>query len=150
MFPSVNPTQTRAWGKLHAHFSEINREKLMDLFASDPGRFQKYSIELGDILFDYSKNKFNQTTLSLLFELAEECQLAPAMEAMFTGQKINGTENRAVLHTALRTQGDHEILVDGKDIIPGIKKVKEQMKNFCSKVHTGEWKGLRASPSKIS
>jgi len=111
------------------------------LFEEDPQRFEKYSIGFGDMLFDYSKNIFTKETLELLFRLARETRLKEATEAMFTGEAINVTENRAVLHTALRNFSDDPLLVAGKDIMPDIRKVREQMKGFCRKVHAGEWKG---------
>lgn len=119
----------------------MSRRHMRDLFAQDPDRFQKFSIRLDEILFDYSKNIINQKTLQLLLQLAEDCQLKEAIHEMFAGIKINETEQRSVLHTALRNFSDTAILVEGKDIMPRIRKVKAHMKEFCEKVHSGKWKG---------
>lgn len=119
----------------------MSRRHMRDLFAQDPERFQRFSIRLDDILFDYSKNIINQKTLQLLLQLAEDCQLKDAIHEMFAGIKINETEQRSVLHTALRNFSDTAILVEGKDIMPRIRKVKAHMKEFCEEVHSGKWKG---------
>jgi glucose-6-phosphate isomerase len=142
MFPKVNPTTTQAWFLLKKHYEEeMNRRKMKDLFAAEPERFKKFSIQVEDILFDYSKNIINDKTLQLLLQLADDCNVKDAIHAMFAGIKINETENRSVLHTALRNFSDSTILVDGKDIMPLIKKVQNHMKDFCETVHTGKWKG---------
>ncbi|HPH24558.1 MAG TPA: glucose-6-phosphate isomerase, partial [Chitinophagaceae bacterium] len=119
----------------------MSRKKMKDLFASDPERFKKFSLCLEDLVFDYSKNIINENTLQLLLQLAEECKLKDAIPEMFAGVKINETEHRAVLHTALRNFSDTPILADGKDVMPLIKKVLNQMEAFCSNVHTGKWRG---------
>ncbi len=141
MFPKINPTTTKAWKELNAHFNTMRNVQLKNLFEEDQNRFQSYSLTQGDIVFDYSKNNLNAQTRSLLLDLASECNLQAAIDAMFQGEKINETENRAVLHTALRNESADEIIVDGINIIPDIKKVQEQMKTFCNKVHNAEWKG---------
>ena len=141
MFPKVNPTQTEAWKALAAHFSAVNNNRIENLFATDENRFGSFSIIAEDILFDYSKNNISGETLKLLISMATECQLPAAIEAMFTGEKINETEGRSVLHTALRNFSSNDIMVDGKNIMPDIKKVMEQMNNFCNNVHEGFWKG---------
>jgi glucose-6-phosphate isomerase len=142
MYPSIDPTSTQAWKLLLRHCHHyLRRVHMRTLFEEDPQRFEKYSIGFGDMLFDYSKNIFTEETLELLFRLARETRLKEATEAMFTGEAINVTENRSVLHTALRNFSDDPLLVAGKDIMPDIRKVREQMKGFCRKVHTGEWKG---------
>lgn len=142
MFPKVNPTTTQAWFLLKKHHDEeMNRRKMKDLFAAEPERFNKFSIQFEDILFDYSKNIINDKTLQLLLQLADDCNVKDAIHAMFAGIKINETESRSVLHTALRNFNDNPILVDGKDIMPLIKKVQNHMKGFCETVHTGKWKG---------
>ncbi len=142
MLPKINPTSTQAWFLLKKHYEdEMNRAHMRKLFAADADRFQKFSIRFEDILFDYSKNIINDKTLHLLQELAVDCKLPEAIHAMFAGIRINETENRAVLHTALRNFSDTPILVDGKDVMPLVKKVQAQMKTFCAKVHDGSWKG---------
>lgn len=142
MLPKVNPTNTQAWLLLRRHHEdEMQRAHLRDLFAQDAERFQKFSISLGDILFDYSKNIITPKTLHLLLQLAEECRLKEAIEQMFTGEKINETENRAVLHTALRNFSGKPVVTDGADVMPDVHRVQEQMKAFCANVHSGKWKG---------
>ncbi len=142
MLPRINPTNTQAWFLLKKHHEEeMSRRHMRDLFAADPDRFQKFSITLGDIIFDYSKNIINPKTLQLLLQLADDCQLKDAIHDMFAGLKINETEQRAVLHTALRNFSDTVILVEGKDIMPRIRKVQAHMQNFCEQVHSGKWKG---------
>lgn len=142
MLPRINPTNTQAWFLLKRHHEEeMNRRHMRDLFAADPDRFHKFSIRMNNILFDYSKNIITPKTLQLLLQLAEECQLKEAIHDMFAGIRINETEQRSVLHTALRNFSDTAILVEGKDIMPRIHKVQEQMKQFCAQVHSGKWKG---------
>ncbi|MGN6435915.1 MAG: glucose-6-phosphate isomerase [Agriterribacter sp.] len=141
MFPQTNPTTTKAWQKLQQHYNNTKDTHLRDLFKTDSKRFDKYSIQFEDILFDYSKNRITDETLSLLLELAAETGLKDAIESMFTGEKINQTENRAVLHTALRNFSGKPVLADGIDVMPEVKKVLEQMKTFAGKIHSGEWKG---------
>lgn len=127
--------------KLNNHYEMIQTQKLRDLFEHDRSRFEKFSIKCGDLLFDYSKNLINEDTLPLLIELANKADLSEAIENMFTGEKINFTEKRAVLHTALRNKSDNPVFVDGEDVMPLINAVKNKMKNFADKVHSGEWKG---------
>ena len=141
MFPKINPTSTPAWHALQNHFSKTKTVPLKELFKADAKRFDWFSTQLDDILFDYSKNNITTETLQLLFQLANECKLPDAIDAMFTGEKINGTENRAVLHTALRNFSDDPVAVDGIDVMPDVKKVLEQVNSFCKKIHSGEWKG---------
>ena len=140
MLPKINPEQTKAWGELYTHF-EKNDFDLRTLFQYNPNRFDEFSIKRENFLFDYSKNLIDGRTRELLINLAEECQLKEAISAMFSGEKINETEGRAVLHTALRDFSDKEILVDGENIKPGIKKVLEQMRIFSEKVISGEHQG---------
>lgn len=137
----TNPTQTQAWEKLNQHWQEISSVHLRDLFEDDQ-RFAQFHIAWKDWLFDFSKNRITQKTLDLLLELAEECHLKAAIEQQFSGEKINVTENRAVLHTALRNRGSQPIFVDGKDVMPEIHSVLAQMKNFSQQVIAGEWKGF--------
>lgn len=141
MLPKINPTATPAWKELQKHYAEIKHTHLKELFKEDGDRFKKYSLSAQDIIWDYSKNILTGKTLELLLQLAEECELKAAIEAMFNAEKINETENRAVLHTALRNSLDKPVLLDGKDVMPAVKKVREQMRDFCKKVHDGEWKG---------
>lgn len=141
MLPSIPFDQTAAHKKLKAHYKTISKKHLRELFAEDPKRFNKFSIRLGDILLDYSKNRINGRTRLYLTQLAEECQLGDAIEQMFTGQKINATEGRAVLHTALRNRSNKPVLVDGQDVMPEINEVLDKMKDFSSKIRSGEWKG---------
>ena len=142
MLPRINPTNTQAWFVLQKHYEEeMNRRHMRDLFASDPDRFNKFSITLGEILFDYSKNIINEKTLKLLLQLAEDCNVKQAIADQFAGAPINETENRAVLHTALRSFDTNPILVDGTDIKPGIQKVRAQMEAFCTAIHSGNHTG---------
>ncbi|MEY3737620.1 MAG: hypothetical protein RL544_398 [Bacteroidota bacterium] len=142
MLSRINPTNTQAWFVLQKHYEEeMNRRHMRDLFASDPDRFKKFSITLGEILFDYSKNIINEKTLKLLLQLAEDCNVKQAIEEQFAGAPINETENRAVLHTALRSFDPTPILVDGADIKPGIQKVRAQMEAFCAAIHNGTHTG---------
>jgi glucose-6-phosphate isomerase len=142
MFPTIDPTSTEAWHLLKAHYNTtMRKEHLRNLFATDMHRFENYSLCIGDIVFDYSKNLINQHTMPLLFHLAEECRLKEAIEAMFAGAKINATEGRAVLHTALRNFSGNPVITDGKDVMPGIRAVLEQMRHCCNRIHSGEWKG---------
>jgi len=142
MLPKINPTNTQAWLLLTKHQSEEMRNITMKrLFAEDNDRFKKFSISFGDILFDYSKNIITQKTLQLLLQLADDCKVKDAIEKMFSGDKINETENRSVLHTALRNFSGEPVMSDGKDVMPDVHRVQQQMKDFCEKIHSGEWKG---------
>lgn len=129
MLPKINPEHTKAWQNIEEHF-EQNDFELKTLFDYNPNRFAEYSVERPDFLFDYSKNLVDDRTMGLLLELAKETKVEDAIKAMFDGEIINKTENRAVLHTALRDFSDKEILVDGENIKPAIKRVLNQMKNF--------------------
>ncbi len=141
MLPKINPEKTEAWKELTAHF-EKNDFELRSLFKYDPERFNKFSVRKDHYLFDYSKNLISEQTVKLLLNLAEECKLKEAIEAMFRGDKINETEGRAVLHTALRDFSDSEILEDGENIKPKIEKVRAQMKEFSEQVISGAHKGF--------
>ncbi len=141
MLNSTNFTQTPAFKKLKAHHRTINKKHLKELFAEDKNRFKKFSIKFNDILLDYSKNNINRRTIGYLTDLAKECDLSGAIEQMFTGEKINQTENRSVLHVALRNRSNAPILVDGKDVMPDVNEVLEKMKEFSGKVISGTWKG---------
>lgn len=141
MLPKINPTQTNAWQQLNSHFAQ-NDFELRSLFKYNPERFSQFSVKRPNYLFDFSKNLIDEKTLELLLNLAEECQLKTAIESMFSGEKINETENRAVLHTALRDFSDEPILVDDENIKPQIRKVLDQMKSFSDKVISREHKGF--------
>ena len=139
---NINPTQTNAWKALTQHHAQRKNATIQELFAQEKDRFNKYSLTFNDeILVDFSKNNLTQETLSLLRQLSEECGLAQAKKAMFDGEKINRTENRAVLHTALRNRANTSVLVDGKDVMPEVNAVLAKMKTFCARVISGEWKG---------
>ena len=141
MLPRIDFTETPAYKYLSNHYIDIAPKHLRDLFREDPQRFDKFSVTFGDIFFDYSKNRIDDTTKALLLQLARECHLEDAIQAMFTGDAINETENRAVLHTALRNQGDEPLLVDGQDVMPEVRRVLNKMREFSDKVIRGEWKG---------
>jgi glucose-6-phosphate isomerase len=139
---NINPTQTNAWKALTQHHAQRKNATIQELFAQEKDRFDKYSLTFNDeILVDFSKNNLTQETLGLLRQLSEECGLAQAKKAMFDGEKINRTENRAVLHTALRNRANTPVLVDGKDVMPDVNAVLAKMKTFCARVISGEWKG---------
>ncbi|EGO9611097.1 glucose-6-phosphate isomerase [Escherichia coli] len=139
---NINPTQTAAWQALQKHFDEMKDVTIADLFAKDGDRFSKFSATFDDqMLVDYSKNRITEETLAKLQELAKECDLAGAIKSMFSGEKINRTENRAVLHVALRNRSNTPILVDGKDVMPEVNAVLEKMKTFSEAIISGEWKG---------
>ncbi|MCG9598807.1 glucose-6-phosphate isomerase [Vibrio sp. Isolate25] len=142
MLKNINPTQTQAWNALTAHFETAQDMDLKDLFAQDAARFDKFSTRFGsDILVDYSKNLINEETMKHLFALANETELEAAIEAMFSGEAINQTEGRAVLHTALRNRSNKPVMVDGEDVMPAVNSVLEKMKSFTERVIGGEWKG---------
>ncbi|BDI38794.1 glucose-6-phosphate isomerase [Escherichia coli] len=139
---NINPTQTAAWQALQKHFDEMKDVTIADLFAKDGDRFSKFSATFDDqMLVDYSKNRITEETLAKLQDLAKECDLASAIKSMFSGEKINRTENRAVLHVALRNRSNTPILVDGKDVMPEVNAVLEKMKTFSEAIISGEWKG---------
>ena len=141
MLPKINPTQTTAWKALNQHFADTDFD-LRTLFQNNPERFNQFSRVRPNYVFDFSKNLINDETFELLIKLAEETELKSSIEKMFSGDKINETEGRAVLHTALRDFSGKEIFVDGQNIKPGIEKVLNQMKTFSEKVISGEHKGF--------
>ncbi|MBS2209845.1 glucose-6-phosphate isomerase [Carboxylicivirga mesophila] len=141
MLPGINPTTTKAWKELEAYYAQFKDTQMKDLFAKDGERFNKYSLRFEDILLDYSKNRIDEKVMSLLFQLADECGLKSAIDSVFAGDKINVTEDRAVLHTALRNRSNTPVMVDGKDVMPAVNAVLDQMKTFSEKVISGEWKG---------
>jgi len=135
-------TQTDEWKALEKHYASIGRYHMRDFFASDGNRFDKYSIRLKDILFDYSKNIITDETIELLLNLAYSAKLKEKIDAMFRGEKINFTENRAVLHVALRNFSDEPVYVDGQDVMPGVRSVLHHIKKFSDAVRSGSWLGL--------
>lgn len=139
-------TDSPAWQALTAHHREMADVHMQDLFTNDPARFERFSLRIGDILFDYSKNRVAEKTMSLLFDLTRQADLAGSIEAMFTGQKINATEGRAVLHVALRNRSNRPILVDGRNIMLEVNHVLEKMRRFSEAVRSGEWRGYSNKP----
>ncbi len=146
--PKIDPTTTKAWKKLNAHFEEIHPQQLRELFKSDPDRFNKFSLTFEEILVDFSKNRINQETIKLLKSLAEEVKLKDAIDSMFNGELINETENRAVMHNALRNQSNKSVLVNGEDVMPAVRKVLDQVEAFSNKVTSGKWLGYSEQPIK--
>ena len=139
---NINPTQTAAWQQLEQHYQTMRHTHLRDLFADQTDRFTAYSAEFEDqFLLDYSKNLINQSTMTHLFALAEQTDLPASIKSMFSGEKINRTEDRAVLHIALRNRSNTPIMVDGRDVMPEVNAVLTKMKAFCDRVIGGEWKG---------
>ncbi|WP_373550313.1 glucose-6-phosphate isomerase [Haliscomenobacter sp.] len=136
-----NPTQTKAWQQLTEHFSKMQEVQMKDLFAADPQRFAQFSQSFENVLVDYSKNIITADTLKTLLQLAEECGLKAAIEAMYSGEKINATEGRSVLHIALRNRSNRPILVDGADVMPDVNAVLAKMEAFSKRILSGEWKG---------
>jgi glucose-6-phosphate isomerase len=141
MLPSVNPIETKSWQKLELHFLTLQATHMRELFDADAERFQKFHLQFEDVLIDYSKNLISEETLQLLTGLAQEVELKGAIENMFRGAQINKTEGRSVLHTALRNRTNTPVLVDGKDVMPDINKVLDQMKRFSDQLFSGQWKG---------
>lgn len=141
MFPHYNPTATSAWQKLEIQFLTLQATTMRELFQEDPQRFNKFHATFEDILVDYSKNIVTEETIKDLLEVAEEVSLRDAIEGMFTGLRINQTENRAVLHVALRNRANTPVVVDGADVMPDVNKVLDQMADFSRRLHSGEWKG---------
>ncbi len=140
-----------AWQALDAHQKEIAGVHMRDLFAQDPQRFERFSLRhAGDILFDYSKNRITEETMALLLDLARQADVAGKIEAMFSGQKYNNTEKRAVLHVALRNRSNRPILVDGVDVMPEVNRVLAHMREFTEEVRSGAWTGTRARRSPTS
>src|SRR5699024_1389020 len=135
------PTETKAWKQLNEHADWMSGAHIRKLLAQDNTRFDKYSLKFEDLLFDYSKNIVTEETMELLQNLAKDCGVKEAIEAMFCGDHINGTEDRAVLHTALRNVSGEPMKDNGEDVMPAVNAVLEKMKTFSEKIHTGEWKG---------
>jgi len=144
---NINPKQTSAWQALQKHYDEMKDVSIADLFAKDADRFSQFSATFNDsMLVDFSKNRITAETLSLLQDLAKETDLASAIKSMFAGEKINRTEDRAVLHVALRNRSNTPIIVDGKDVMPEVNAVLEKMKAFSEAIISGEWKGYTGKP----
>src|SRR6187551_1679494 len=141
MLPNHNPTETNAWQRLEMHFLSMQATHMRELFADDANRFQKFHVTFEDILVDYSKNMVIDEIMKELFTLASEVELKVAITSMFRGDKINQTENRSVLHTALRNRSNTPVLVDGADVMPDVNKVLQQMKKFTNDLQSGSWKG---------
>ena len=146
MLPTTNPIETAAWQKLEMIFLTLQATHMRELFQEDPERFQKLSVQFEDVLVDYSKNIVNEEVMQLLVQLAAEVDLKSAIEAMFRGEKINRTEDRAVLHTALRNRSNTPVLFEGEDVMPEVNRVLEQMNSFSTKVRSGAWKGFTGKP----
>src|SRR3954453_643472 len=140
------PTQLEAWKALEAHHRKIAPLQMRDLFKQDPRRFENFSLRFEDILLDFSKNRITEETLKLLLDLARQSDLAGWTEKMFTGQKINTTEGRAVLHVALRNRSNRPILVDGKDVMPDVNAGLKHMRQFSTAVRDRTWRGYTGKP----
>ncbi|MGD8654023.1 MAG: glucose-6-phosphate isomerase [Desulfobacterales bacterium] len=141
MLAKKNPTTTKSWQNLCRHYEKMKDLHMRTLFAEDPRRFDKLSIRFNDMIVDYSKNRITEETLKSLIALAEECDLSKAIDSMFAGKKINETENRAVLHTALRNRDNAPVMVDGQDVMPQVNAVLKQMEDFSNQVIAGDWQG---------
>lgn len=146
MLQKINPLATEAWKRLSSHYDSMKDLHMREMFNEDPERFSRFSLEFEDMLVDFSKNIINMETLHLFQELAGEVGLNDAIEKLFSGDKINGTEDRAVLHTALRNRSNSPVYVDGKDVMPGVNAVLSQMKDFSEGVISGRWKGYTGRP----
>ncbi len=141
MLKKINPVKTAAWKGLRDHFKIMKNRQMKDMFDEDPGRFGKFSLWFEDILLDFSKNCIDAETLRLLLRLAEETDVKDGIEKMFSGDRINETEGRAVLHVALRNRSNSPVYVGGKDVMPEVNAVLKQMELFSGRVISGEWKG---------
>ncbi|MCG8615788.1 MAG: glucose-6-phosphate isomerase, partial [Desulfobacterales bacterium] len=146
MLKRINPIHTEAWAKLSTHYAQIKPVHMNTLFDRDPARFDNFSIAYDDILFDYSKNIITEETMSLLCDLARQTGLEDAIALLFKGAKINETENRAVLHTALRHPKEKSLVLDGKNIMPGIRQVLDQVRHFSEELRSGRLKGATGRP----
>src|SRR5690606_28820302 len=145
---NINPTKTSSWQKLSKLYQQKQEVTIQALFENNPQRFDRYSIQWEDILVDFSKNWIDEEIFAALLDLANETGVKEGMEAMFTGEPINRTEGRAVLHTALRNRVNREVKVEGKDVMPEVNQVLVQMKKFADKVSNKEWKGYTGKPIK--
>jgi len=142
IMPAVNKT----WKLLQSHYQVIADFHMRDMFADDPQRFEKFSLEFNDILLDYSKNRITEQTMTLLFQLAEEAGLKQWIERMFNGEKINHTENRAVLHTALRNRSDKPMLIEGQDVMPEVRQELQRVRRLSDAIRTRQWRGVTGQP----
>ncbi len=142
----AGPVGLPAWQALQKHRQEMADVQMRDLFAHDPQRFDCFSLQWGDILFDYSKNRVTRETMELLFDLARQANLEQKIQAMFSGKKINTTENRAVLHIALRNRSNRPILVDGVDVMLEVNAVLEHIRSFSEAIRSGAWRGYTGKP----
>ncbi len=141
-------TQRPAWKSLHSHYAQIHHFHLRQFFANDPHRGNRYTLDAVGLHLDYSKQRVNDGTLALLFELARESGLQERIESMFRGDRINITENRSVLHTALRAPKGSSIVVDGENVVEAVHEVLERLANFANRVRSGDWKGHTGKPIK--
>jgi glucose-6-phosphate isomerase len=141
MLPNIDFTTTQSYKYLTDHYIDVVSQSLKGLFDSDNERFAKFSVQFEEILLDYSKNRITDQTIALLLQLAKECRLNDAISAMFSGEIINATEGRPVLHIALRNQSNTPIYVDGKDVMPDVNSVLQHMKEFSHAIISGSWKG---------
>ena len=146
--PATPLRERKAWQALERHYAEISGTHLRDLFAADPGRGERLTAEAVGIYLDYSKNRITDETLALLIELAEESGVAERRDAMFRGEHINVSENRAVLHTALRLPATATLVVDGQDVVADVHAVLARMRDFADRVRSGEFKGYTGKPIK--
>ena len=140
----INPVETSAWKSLKSHFDEIKNIEIKEMFSNEQ-RGKDFTINWDNFTVDYSKNRINNETLGLLFDLASQCDLEKSIDKQFKGEKINQTESRAVLHTAVRSNGKEEILVDNKNIIPSVLKSRLKIKNFTDDILSGK---IRSSTNK--
>ena len=143
---NINPTTTNAWSKLSDHFNRMKSVHMRELFSNDPNRFDKFQISFESMLVDFSKNRLNQETMDNLISLANECKLAEAIQSMFAGEAINQTEDRSVLHVALRNRSNTPVMVDGQDVMSDVNKVLLQMEQFSNNLINGNWKGYTGKP----
>src|SRR3984885_3794246 len=146
MLPNIDFTTTQSYKYLTDHYIDIVSKSLKELFESDDERFAKFSLKFEDILLDYSKNRIDDETIALLIQLARECSVNKAIEAMFSGEKINATEGRPVLHVALRNRSNTPILVDGKDVMPEVNAVLAHIREWTEAIRSGSWKGYTGKP----
>ncbi len=141
MLKKIDPTATAAWKALYDHYQQIKQVHMRRLFEEDPQRFEKFSLRCDDILVDFSKNRITAETQALLLALARECHLENAIKSMFNGDKINETEDRSVLHVALRNRSNTPVMADGMDVMPQVNAVLEKMRKFSNDLSSGHWRG---------
>lgn len=146
MLNTINPTLTKAWKKLEAHFEEVKETQIEELFKKDSNRFSNFTLKFDRILVDYSKNKVTDETINLLLDLSKEIGLEEAIKDFFDGKKINVTEDRSVLHTALRNSSKRQVFVDEEDVMPKIRGVLKKMESFSYQIISGFWKGFTGKP----